>query len=176
LAAVSSPATDTFNDLPLDVVASPLQRTVGAYGYQASTSAQGFLPAGTDSDVWLSTNFENDAITFSGFTSNVRAFGGSFFGSDLDGAFLPGETFVLSATDGATTSTFTLESIATTTFVGFVSSNPLASVTLNSGAIPGSLVYGTANDVLLAVPEPTSWGMLLAGLCVVGFVTRRRPV
>lgn len=174
LAAVSAPATDGFNDLPQDMVATPLQRTAGAYSYMASTSEDGFFPAGTSSDVWLSTTLETAPITFSAFSSGVRAFGGNFFGSDVDGAFLPGVALILSATDGANTITVNLDNTTTATFLGFVSPNPLAFVTLQIGAASPNLFYGTANDVVLAVPEPATWGMLLAGIGLIGFAACRR--
>ena len=156
------------------MVAPPLQRTAGAYGYTASTSEEGFFPAGTSSDVWLSTTLETAPITFSDFSSGVRAFGGNFFGSDVDGAFLPGVALVLSATDGATTSTVNLDNTTSATFLGFISPNPLASVTMHIGAASPTLFYGTVNDVVLAVPEPVTWGMLLTGIGLIGFAARRR--
>jgi hypothetical protein len=180
LAAVSMPGTDTFNDLAAQPYGTPLSRSAGAYGYQASAGpVSDFYPAGGGSDVWLATNSASDTITFSNFASGVRAFGGNFFGTDIDGAFTPGRTMVLSATDGANIrTTVNLYDTNTATFLGFISSDPLASVTLRPDGIPGSVYWATANDVTLGmvpqVPEPASFGMLLAGLGLVGFAVRRR--
>jgi hypothetical protein len=34
--------------------------------------------------------------------------------------------------------------------------------------------WPTVNNVTLAVPEPETWGMLLAGLCLLGGIATRR--
>jgi hypothetical protein len=175
LAAVGLPGTDTFDDLAVQPYASPLTRTAGAYGYLASAGpATGFFPAGSGTDIWLSPETETDAITFSSFASGVRGFGGNFFGSDVNGAFSPGRTLALAATDGTTTRTVTLENTTTTTFLGFVSSDPLLAVALTAATTAADPYWASANDVTLAVPEPASLGMLVAGLGLVGFAARRR--
>jgi hypothetical protein len=179
LAALSASGTDTFNDLTLSEIGTPLNRTAGAYSYQASAGpVSDFWPAGSAADVWLATQVANDTITFASFSAGVRAFGGNFFGSDIAGVFTPGRTMVLTATDGTTARTVNLYDTTTATFLGFISSDPLASVTLHSDGLPGSVYWATANDVAMGmvsqVPEPGSYGMLLAGLGLVGFVARRR--
>lgn len=175
LAAVTLPGTDTFNDLSVKPYDSPLARMAGGYGYLASAGpVDGFYPAGGGADIWLATNTATDKITFSNFAPGVHAFGGSFFATDIDGAFTPGQTLVLTATDGANVRTVNLYDTTATTFLGFVSSDPLASVVLRPDGLPGSVYWATANDVILAVPEPAGFGMLLAGLGLVGLAARRR--
>jgi hypothetical protein len=175
LAAVRVPGTDTFNDLAMVQIPSPLARTAGAYSYRASALINDFYPAGSGADIWLATNAAADTITFSNFSSGLRAFGGNFFGSDAFGAFSPGRTMVLTATDGTTTRTVNLYDTTTSTFLGFVSSNPLTSVMLRPQGLPGVVYWATANDVILAaVPEPQTYGMLLGGLALIGFAARRR--
>lgn len=179
LAAVSLPGTDTYNDLSSALTPSPLIRTAGSYGYRASTGpVSTFYPAGSASDRWLATDAATDAITFSIFATGVRAFGGNFFGSDIAGAFSPGRTIVLTATDGATTRTVNLYDTTVNTFLGFISTNPLSSVILRPDGLPGSTYWATANNVTLAmvsqIPEPASYGMLMAGLGLFGFMARRR--
>jgi hypothetical protein len=174
LAAVSLPGTDTFNDLTMVRTPSPLARTAGPYSYRASALVNDFYPAGSGADIWLATDAAADTISFSNFSAGVRGFGGNFFGSDIAGAFSPGRTMVLTATDGTTTRTVNLYDTTTSTFLGFVSSNPLTSVMLRPEGLPGVVYWATANNVTLAVPEPETYGMLLAGLALVGFVARRR--
>lgn len=179
LAAITLPGTDTYNDLSGALTPSPLMRTAGSYGYRASAGPVSvFYPAGTASDRWLATDAASDAITFSNFSTGVRAFGGNFFGSDISGAFSPGHTVVLTATDGTTTRTVNLANSTTTSFLGFISTNPLTSVTLRPDGLPGSVYWATANNVTLgmvsAVPEPATYGMLMAGLGLFGFMARRR--
>lgn len=178
LAALSASGTDTFNDLLIGQTDSPLARMAGAYSYLASAGpVSNFWPAGTaGGDVWLAPTVSNDTITFGSF-GGLTAFGGNFFGSDAAGAFSPGRTVVLIATDGATTRTVNLYDTTVATFLGFISTDPLATVTLRSDGVPGGPAYwSTANDVTigLPVPEPETYGMLLAGLAVVGFMARRR--
>lgn len=177
LAAVAMPGTDTFNDLEVYQTGTPLSRMAGAYSYQASAGpVSDFYPAGGGSDIWLATTVASDTITFSGFSAGLSAFGGNFFGTDISGAFSPGRTMVLTATAGTTTRSVNLYDTTTATFLGFVSTDPLTSVTLRPDGIAGNVYWATANDVTLAmpIPEPQTYGMLLAGLGLVGFAARRR--
>lgn len=174
LAAVALPGTDTFNDLTVAVTPSPLSRMAGPYSYRASSLVDVFYPAGGAADIWLATNKAADTLIFSNFSAGVRAFGGNFFGTDIAGAFSPGRTMVLTATDGTTTRTVNLYDTTTSTFLGFVSSNPLTSVMLRPEGLPGVVYWAAANNITLAVPEPETYGMLLAGLALVGFAARRR--
>lgn len=179
LAALHLPAIDTFNDLTVSQTGTPLYRMAGPYSYQASAGpVSDFYPAGSGSDTWLANTVASDTITFSQFSAGLRAFGGNFFGSDVNGGFLPGQTMVLTASDGTTSRTVNLTNTTTSTFLGFLADNALASVTLRPDAIPGSVYWVTANDVTMgmvnAVPEPETYGMLLAGLALVGYAARRR--
>jgi hypothetical protein len=179
LAALHLPGVDTFNDLAVSQTGTPLFRTAGAYSYQASAGPVGdFYPAGGGGDTWLANTVGADTITFSNFSAGLRAFGGNFFGSDVDGAFLPGQTMVLTANDGTTSRTVNLYNTTTATFLGFIADNALASVTLRPDGIPGSDYWVSANDVTMglvnAVPEPETYAMLLAGLTLVGYGARRR--
>jgi hypothetical protein len=175
LAAVQAPGIDTFNDLSISPFPSPLMRTAGAYSYQASTLIGDFYPGGSAADIWLTTDSATDTTTFSGFSAGVQAFGGYFFGSDITGAFSPGRTMVLTATDGTISRTVNLANTTTSTFLGFVSTTPLTSVSLRGEGVPGIVYWATANNVILAaVPEPATYGMLLGGLALLGFAARRR--
>jgi hypothetical protein len=173
LAATSARGVDTFDDLEVVPYASPLARSAGAYSYRASSGGDLF-GAGSPGDVWLSTNVRTDAITFGNFSDGVSAVGGNFFGSDITGSFIPGTNMILTASDGTLTTTAYLNDTTVTSFVGFVSTAPLSSLVLTSGG----LYWTTANNLTLAmaspVPEPASYGLLLAGLCLLGGLTVRR--
>jgi hypothetical protein len=171
LAAVSAPGTDSYNDLPVALLDLSLNRNAGAYGYTVS-SPNGIWGAGGAGDHWLSNNTRTDAITFSNFGAGVSAFGGFFFGSDVGGQYVPSGDLLLTAADGTTLS-YTLTGATQGSFLGFVSDSALSSVTLASS--PGANYWPTANDVVLAVPEPATYGMFLAGLGFLGVMLRRRP-
>jgi hypothetical protein len=179
LAALQVPGIDTFNDLTVSQTGTPLFRTAGPYSYQASAGpVSDFYPAGSGSDIWLANTVATDTITFSNFSAGLRAFGGNFFGTDINGAFLPGQTMMVSANDGIGTINVDLFNTTTASFVGFIADNPLASVTLRPDGIPGNIYWVTANDMTMGqvnpVPEPEAYGMLLAGLGLVGYAARRR--
>jgi hypothetical protein len=169
LAAVSAPGVDTFDDLAVEPYGDTLARTAGTYSYSAF-AATGLWGAGGAGDYWLSTNRGTDPIVFSGFSGGVSAFGGNFFGSDVLGEYALGN-LQLTASDGSVLS-YNLNGATTTTFLGFVSSTPLSSVTLSTDGTTG--LWPTANNVVLAVPEPSTYAMLLAGLGFVGLMSRRR--
>ena len=179
LAALNLPGIDSFDDLTASQAGTPLFRFAGPYAYQDSAGpVSDFYPAGGGSDAWLANTVASDTITFPHFAAGLRAFGGNFFGSDANGAFLPGQAMVLNANDGTTARTLNLYDTRTTTFLGFIADNPLASVTLRPDGIPGSTYWVSANDVTMgggtAVPEPQAYVMLVAGLALVGFGARRR--
>jgi hypothetical protein len=169
LGAVSAPGVDTFDDLTVAPYGDTVYRTAGAYNYQAY-SATGIWGAGGPTDFWLSNNVRYNPIVFSNFSSGVYAFGGNFFASDIAGQFVPNGTMVLTAVDGGTL-TYDLAGATAASFVGFVSTSPLSSVSLGTD---GGDYWPTANNVVLAVPEPAAYGMLLAGVTVLGVAARRR--
>jgi len=156
--------------------ASPLSRMAGVYSYKASAgpSDGGFYPSGSGSDIWLSGTMSSDAITFNSFSAGVFGFGGNFFGTDSFGAFMPGRTIVLSAVSGADSETFTLSNASQDSFVAFLSDHPLTSVSLHNMESDGTVYWATANNVVLAVPEPATWSMLLGGLAVAALARRRK--
>jgi hypothetical protein len=172
LSAISAPAVDNYNDLQIQWYPDPLKRTAGAYEYTVAAD-NGLFGGGTASDGWLTTNLQGDPIRFTDFSRGVTGFGGNFFGSNVFGQFIPNTSVILVAGDG-TTRTYELDNTTTNTFLGFVSSTGLTSVSLVSA---GSY-WPTANDVTLGmaapVPEPGTWAMLLAGMSLLGAAMRRR--
>jgi hypothetical protein len=169
LAAVQAPGVDTYNDLTVMPYGETLNRSAGAYTYNVY-SATGLYGAGSPGDAWLSNNTGIAPLVFSNFGGGVSAFGGNFFGSDVFGQY-KGGNLILTAIDGTALS-YGLDNAVATDFLGFVSTAPLLAVTV---ATDGGLgVWPTANNVVLAVPEPATYGMLLAGLGFVGLMSRRR--
>jgi hypothetical protein len=170
LAAVKAPGVDTYDDLTVTLYGETLTRHAGAYGYEVYAATGLYGAGGIGGDFWLSNNTPIAPIVFSNFSGGVSAFGGNFFASDVFGQYTTGN-LILTAIDGSALS-YGLGGAATTDFLGFVSTVPLAAVTIATDG--GIGVWPTANNVVLAVPEPAGYGMLLAGLGLVGLVSRRR--
>ena len=171
LGALGASGVDTYDDLAPELYAPSLDRMAGAFNYTVS-AGQGLYGAGEGGDGWLSTNFPYDRLVFSNFSSAVHGLGGEFFGSNLIGQYTPGTTIILTALNGSST-TWVLPESETSSFVGFVSSAPLQSVVVGTF---GEGYWPTANNLTLAaaVPEPGTYGMMLAGLGVLGWLRRQR--
>jgi hypothetical protein len=179
-AATTAPGTDTYTGLSITgVTSSPIVRTAGAYGYTA-TAPNDFFGAGTVANPWLSTNTATDTMTFNTFTGGSNGVGGNFFGSDIAGAFAAGN-ITLVATDSSGSVTQTITGATTSSFLGFVSTTAITSLTVTSvqGATPlwgtvDNLVFAKRAAVQGAVPESSTWLMMVAGFGLVGGAMRRR--
>jgi hypothetical protein len=179
-AATSAPGTDTYTGFSITgATASPITRSAGAYTYTATASTSTFFGAGTTANPWLSTNFATDSVLFNGFSPAVNAIGGNFFGSDVNGLFLAGNVTLVATDSLGATSTQTITGATTGSFLGFVSTGNITGLTLSAvqGAAP---LWPTADNLVLArriagaVPESSTWLMMIAGFGIVGGAMRRR--
>lgn len=176
LAAVGTPGTDSFNDLTTDTdFGKSLTRTAGSYGYKVST-VDVLYGAGGGSDIWMSTARAQDPLVFDSFTGGVYGIGGFFFDTNDVLDYVRGN-LSFTAVDASGSVTRTLTNATTSSFLGFVSTTGVTSLTVKS---VGSGKWPTANDLVLggsaaaAVPEPATWAMLLLGMGLVGATMRRR--
>lgn len=180
-AASSNIATDKFDDLSyLGYYQSPLNRAIGNYAYTVS-APDGLFGAGLGNDIWLSSNSGFDDIILTNFTG-VSAIGGSFFRTDIDtGGYVAG-SITFSITDADGTISYTLANPSRTGFLGFTSTTNISGLSIAIANANGD-VFPTLNDLRLgarvaavtAVPEPTTWAMLLSGMLMLGGLLRRRP-
>lgn len=180
--ATSAQGVDTYTGFSISgSTTSPIVRNAGAYGYTAAVSTTTFYGAGTTANPWLSTNTATDTITFSGFTNGAQAIGANFFGSNINGAYQIG-SILITATDLSGTVSETIVNAATTSFLGFVSTNTLLSLTVSAVQPATGFLWPTVDNLTLArraaapnvVPEPGSVALLLAGLGTMAMLARRR--
>jgi len=179
LAAVGNTGVDTFDDLGIEPYEGPLIRDAGDYSYELSTgpeTAELWGASDDGTDMWVTPGWSGDGLTFT-LNGPVAGAGGFFFGSDLFGLSAPLDAITITATDSSgATLTYTIEAPDTGSFVGFVSDVALTSLFVLRGENdPG--VFTTVNDLHLsvaAVPEPETYGMMLAGLGLLGYAARRK--
>jgi hypothetical protein len=178
-ASTSAPGIDAFPDLgAVFSTPSPITRSAGAYSYSAAAETSTFFSAGTVANPWFSTDIATDSITFSGFASTIRGVGGNFFGSNISGLFQLGD-ILLNLVDSSGATSFTISNATTSSFVGFVSDVAITSLTVSSIKPASGFLWPTVDNFTLAqgltsaVPEPSTWAMMILGFAGVGFVTYR---
>lgn len=154
---------ESFDSLTLGGVVSPLPFSQGGLSYSVATAnGTDFFNVGPADDVWLSTANSEINIVFdlAGSPTPINAVGGYFFLTDLAGDVVPGAT-TLRLNDGTS---FTLSDAGATTFLGFISSDPLSSLTFDQ---PDGTVFAAVNDFIVgqavAVPEPATYALLATG-------------
>jgi hypothetical protein len=176
LSAVSATGTDRFDDLPATELDSELSRTAGVFGYRVSAGPGegGFFPVTNEGDLYLAPALAADVVRFNGFSPGVFGFGGSFFATDAYGSYVPGRTIELTAMGGSSRATYTLDGSVPTSFLGFLSTAPLIEVSLRTIGEQGNIYWATANNVVLAVPEPSAYAMFLVGAGIAACAVRRQ--
>jgi len=183
LAAVGNTGVDTYDDLDIEPYDTPFPRVAGDYSYVATTgpgNPRAYGASDDDLDWYLSSSRRTDSITFSDFGTPVAGIGAFFWGSNIAGYSVNAPYITVNATDSSgATLTYTIENPTRYSFLGFVSDVQIVSLSVATGDQAGEDGFGiwpTVNDLHLsvsAVPEPGTYGMLLAGLGILGWTARR---
>ena len=175
-AVVTSLGTETFESLPDPVtpVTTPYSFNVGGISVSAA-SLGGVYSVGSLADKWLSTASPTTAMTVNFSGDSVYAVGGFFFGNNITGLFMAGDVMV--ATNDLTS--YEVVNATTTSFVGFISSDPITSLSVTAEQPEGSSLFPTLNDMVFgapsAVPEPgTAMVHGLVGAAGLGMAMRRK--
>jgi hypothetical protein len=163
LAAVGGVITERFDGLPASgsLLGGTRSFSVAGISVVASTWSElytaGRVPeAGSAPDIWLSTEEPEHVIDFDFSGDAVYAVGGYFFTSDNSGVETEGSVEVM--TNDLTAHTVTYS--AATSFVGFISDEPITRVSVVAVQPGSGPVWPTVNNLVFgpvsAVPEPES--------------------
>lgn len=100
-------------------------------------------------------------------SGNVYGVGGNFFKTDDLDAFVSGQSFTITLNDGTVQ---TVTSTSVNDFVGFVSDEPITTLSISATALPS--IYSSMDNLVVGtpVPEPGLTALLAAGC----FLTLRR--
>lgn len=173
-AAAVAGSIDSFSDLTIntDLGATSLARGVGGIGYTITTATDLFVVP-VASAIAISAGSYADTISFGSFAPAVYKFGANFYGTNILGEVASG-ALTVTATDihGVSTSK-DLSGGSTAGFVGFISTDALASVVVGMKA-PNTNVYATVDNAVVAVPEAGTLTMMLGGGALLLPVALRR--
>ncbi len=183
--SLTGAATDNLNSLAVlagstnaSLGVGSLARSAGAIGYTVSTeNALWVVPvAGT---IAMSVDGVVDSLTLASFSQPVLAVGGNFFATSFATGEVTSGGITLLATDiNGLTQSASLPGNSASGFMGFVSDVPLLSLkaSLNAAAIAADYRSITVDNIAIsAVPEPSTWMLVLAGgAALVRLSSRRR--
>ena len=145
LAAVTPMGGESFDGLPEpgNEIGEEREFNVGGIRVVASTGSE-LYTAGSAPDIWLSTVVPEQAIDFDFFGEALYAVGGYFFTSDNSGEWTAGSVEVM--TNDLTAHTVTYS--ATTSFVGFISDEPITSLSVVAVQPGSGPVWPTVNNLV----------------------------
>jgi hypothetical protein len=138
----------------------------------AADAATGGVPLLFLVDTGDTPTYGVDFLTYQntqpGIIANVLSKGATAIGFTF-GSYLPTGDATLTLSTG---DSFTISPSSTATFIGFTSTTPITSVSVD---YPNSYAFDlTSVSVLGSVPEPASWALMLIGIGGLGAAMRNR--
>ena len=190
-AALNDSVVDSFADLDLDDVETPVNRTVTStggteYTYEVDTQSNVWVLADGASGQWIAVDNPFDDLDFSTFSPNITAIGGYFFNTDFWGGMAIGDLDIKLTDSLGNEFAFLIVNAMPTTFSGFTLTegfiDSLSIEAVNTGtsyrlanfATASNLIFGTTDQGPAAVPAPLGVGLLGLGLLGLGII-RRTP-
>ena len=191
-AALNDSVVDSFADLDLEDVETPINRTVTStggteYTYLADTQSNVWVLADGASGQWIAVDDPFDDLDFSTFSPNITAIGGYFFNTDFWGGMDIGDLDIKLTDSFGNEFDFLILNAVPTTFTGFTLTegfiDSLSIEAVNSGtsyrmanfATASNLIFGTTDQGgadPAAVPAPLGVGLLGLGLLGLGIIRR----
>lgn len=178
LAATSHAAVvTTSSQAAFNAITSQRGLTRASFGFSQAPGAYAQLTGGTSWNAWsmvasagelrvtdggkVRSEEANRSITIT-LAPGALAVGGNFFCGDLFGAAIPGSQIRISLASGQSY----VASSSTTSFAGFISTEAIASITIERQVAGSDLQYASVGSlVVAAVPAPGSIALLgAAGL------------
>lgn len=136
---------------------------------QSDTSVGTLYTKSDGSGGFVVSTFNDDDVMVLTLGSNITAIGGNFFSTDYDFNADPGAEITITLDTGEfITLTSGTDISSDEPFGGFISSDPISSITVSSS---GSGHYPTLAKIVVgtSVPEPSTWVMLMLGAGSLGY-------
>ncbi len=152
LAALSSSSTDNYNDLATRLIASPFNRTITGYSYNA-TAAGGLYAQPSGGSQALSANTSDTPLALAFAAGAPTAVGGYFYNTAIDFNVVNG---VITVTANPGASTQTTVTASATNFFGWLddSGTPFTSLVITPPT--GVFAFATVDDLILGQAAPAS--------------------
>ncbi len=166
--------TETFENLN-GLYDPSVSGTVGGVGWTA-TATGGVYVDGLGGSQAMSTNIASPLVFSYDFGVGLTGVGGRILATNEGFAFMPGSMSVLVTLADTTSQAFARDIASADDFWGFRSTGAaISSITITPGAGYIETAFPTIDNMVVAVPEPSTWVMGAVGIaCGAAAACRRR--